>query len=90
MTECQCGGQPDGPHTDICYLQGEIERLRAELAKANRQINRCVDQNKYLESTITRLRAIMKQQRIYTGFGGWISLTDADIDKALAAPEKTQ
>ena len=31
MTECQCGGQPDGPHTDICYLQGEIERLRAEL-----------------------------------------------------------
>jgi len=34
----------------------EIARLRDELAKADGQINRCVDQNKYLESTIERLR----------------------------------
>lgn len=43
MTECQCGGQPDGPHTDICYLQGEIERLRAELAEAKRAIEALVE-----------------------------------------------
>lgn len=40
MTECQCGGQPDGPHTDICYLQGEIERLRAELAECKQDAER--------------------------------------------------
>ena len=41
----------------------EIERLRAELAKADGQINRCVDQNKYLESTISRLREYAKHKR---------------------------
>ena len=33
-----------------------IERLRAELAEANGRINRCVDQNKYLESQLTEAR----------------------------------
>ena len=40
----------------IDTLRATISRLEAELAKANGQINRCVDQNKYLESTIARLR----------------------------------
>jgi len=37
-------------------VMSECDRLRTELAKADGQINRCVEQNKYLESTITRLR----------------------------------
>ena len=48
----------------------EIERLRAELAKADGQINRCVDQNKYLE------RLIAEAQRdvsivTFLRCGGW-------------------
>ena len=43
-------------------LISEIKRLRAELAKADGQINRCVDQNKYLESTISRLREYAKHR----------------------------
>lgn len=37
--------------TDITHVvfQQEIDRLRTELAKANGQINRCVDQNEHLE-----------------------------------------
>ena len=41
---------------EIERLRSTITRLEAELAKADGQINRCVDQNKYLESTISRLR----------------------------------
>ena len=37
-------------------MLAERSRLRAELAKADGQINRCVEQNRYLESTISRLR----------------------------------
>ena len=34
--------------------EAEIAKLRAELEIAYGQINRCVEQNKYLESTISR------------------------------------
>jgi len=37
-------------------VMSEVDRLRTGLAKADGQINRCGEQNKYLESTITRLR----------------------------------
>ncbi len=40
----------------------DVKALRAELAKADGQINRCVDQNKYLESTISRLREYARHQ----------------------------
>ena len=45
-----------GYKTDRDLLAEANDQLRAELAKADGQINRCVDQNKYLESTISRLR----------------------------------
>ena len=37
----------------------ECEALRAELAKADGQINRCVDQNRYLESTLAACAAAL-------------------------------
>ena len=48
-----CAPEPEPDYYDV--LVAENTQLRAELAKADGQINRCVEQNKYLESTVSRL-----------------------------------
>ena len=39
MNECpRCGRLPGNSHTEACALQGEIERLRAELATKSKRV----------------------------------------------------
>ena len=60
---CDCANYIGGVKCQCCAAANEIEslranisRLEAELAKADGQINRCVDQNKYLERQLTEAR----------------------------------
>ena len=55
-----CEPEPEPDYYDV--LAAENTQLRAELAKADGQINRCVEQNKYLESTISRLREYIRHK----------------------------
>ena len=58
-----CDPEPEPDYYDV--LVAENTQLRAELAKADGQINRCVEQNKYLESTISRLRSALTSIYLY-------------------------
>ena len=67
-----CEPEPEPDYYDV--LAAENTQLRAELAKADGQINRCVEQNKYLESTISRLRE-------YAGHRMWCNVMSGDYGR---------
>ena len=67
-----CEPEPEPDYYDV--LAAENTQLRAELAKLDGQINRCVEQNKYLESTISRLRE-------YAGHRMWCNVMSGDYGR---------
>lgn len=68
----------------------QIDTLRAELAKADGQINRCVEQNKYLESTISRLREYARHKPCCPNGIFLAASCDCGYDALLAALEETK
>ena len=72
--ERECAMKAYEMAAELKGLREEVERLRAELAKADGQINRCVEQNKYLESTISRLRE-------YAGHRMWCNVMSGDYGR---------
>ena len=87
-----CEPEPEPDYYDV--LAAENTQLRAELAKADGQINRCVEQNKYLESTISRLRDALSRYAYHeedcAAVDRGLSNCDCGYDELMAELEESK
>ena len=92
--ERECAMKAYEMAAELKGLREEVERLRAELAKADGQINRCVEQNKYLESTISRLRDALSRYAYHeedcAAVDRGLSNCDCGYDELMAELEETK
>ncbi len=72
------------------HVRATIPRLRVELAKADGQINRCVYQNKYLESTISRLREYARHDPSCKSWGRIPYPSDCGYDELMKELEESK
>ena len=83
-----CAPEPEPDYYDV--LVAENTQLRAELAKADGQINRCVEQNKYLESTISRLREYARHDPSCKSWGRIPCPCDCGYDELMKELEESK
>ena len=87
-----CEPEPEPDYYDV--LVAENTQLRAELAKLDGQINRCVEQNKYLESTISRLRDALSRYAYHeedcAAVDRGLSNCDCGYDELMAELEESK